>query len=74
MVCVLQNGLVYTVLVTAPLRVVVVLLVVLPLDAGPVHGHRGHQALGLVAAAAEARLEAVFKLLAHKIQSYWVNT
>lgn len=49
-------SLVDTVLVAAPLCVMVVLFRVLPLDAGAIHGHRGHQALGLVTAAAEARL------------------
>lgn len=49
-------SLVDTVLVAAPLCVMVVLFMVLPLDAGAIHGHRSHQALGLVTAAAEARL------------------
>lgn len=40
----------------APLCVVVVLFVVLPLDACSIHGDRGHQTFGLVTAAAEARL------------------
>lgn len=61
------DSLVNAVLVAAPLCVVVVLVVVLPLDACAVHGDRGHQALGLVTAAAEARLETIFKFLAHKI-------
>ena len=50
------STLVDTVLVAAPLCVMVVLLLVLPLDACAIHGHRGHQALRLVTAAAEARL------------------
>lgn len=72
--CCLLSQLVDTVLVAAPLCVVVVLVVVLPLDACAVHGYRGHQAFGLVTAAAEARLETIFKFLAHKIKSYWVDT
>lgn len=40
----------------APLCVVVVLFMVLPLYACSIHGDRGHQTFGLVAAAAEARL------------------
>lgn len=48
--------LVYTVLVAAPLCVVVVLFVILPLDACSIHGDRGRLAFGLVTAAAEARL------------------
>lgn len=58
----------------APLCVVVVLFVVLPLDACSIHGDRGHQTFGLVTAAAEARLKTIFKFLAHKIQGYWVYT
>lgn len=64
--------LVYTVLVAASFCVVVVLLMVLPLDAGSIHGDGGHQTSGLVTAAAQARLETIFKLLAHKIESDWV--
>lgn len=45
---------VHAVLVAAPVCVVVVLFVVLPLDACSVHGDRGHQTFGLVTAAAEA--------------------
>lgn len=48
--------LVYTVLVAAPLCVVVVLFMVLPLDACSIHGDWGHQTFGLVTAAAETRL------------------
>lgn len=66
--------LVYTVLVAAPFRVMVVLFMVLPLDACSVHRDGGHQTFGLVTTAAEARLETIFKLLAHKIESYWVYT
>lgn len=40
----------------APLCVVVVLFMVLPLYACSIHGDRGHQTFGLVTAAAEARL------------------
>lgn len=50
----------------------VVLVMILPLDACSVHGDRGHEAFGLVTAAAEARLETILEFLAHKIQSYWV--
>lgn len=46
--------LVNAVLMAAPLCVVVVLVMVLPLDACSVHGDRGHQAFGLVTAATEA--------------------
>lgn len=41
----------------APLCVVVVLFMVLPLYACSIHGDRGHQTFGLVTATAEARLE-----------------
>lgn len=40
----------------APLCVVVILFMVLPLDAGSIHGDRGRQTFGLITAAAEARL------------------
>lgn len=49
-----SGGSVHAVLVAAPFRVVVVLLLVLPLDTRPIHRDRGHEAFGLVATATEA--------------------
>lgn len=48
------RGLVQAVLVAAPLCVVVVLVMVLPLDTRSIHGDRGHEAFGLVTTATEA--------------------